>query len=90
MSLKDIERLKKQGWEHADSLGIGSVANSEEPLQGVTNGQQQRNTRAKDILDIGSGTRCKHCGLLHFCWVERCGACAKPMDYNLGKREVTV
>ena len=84
----DIRRLEKQGWKNAESLGIGSVAKKENPLSGVVNGQKQRNTKAKDILDIGSGTRCKHCGLLHFCWVERCGACSKPMEYNLGKKDV--
>ena len=44
----------------------------------------------RDIIDIGSGTRCKHCGMLHFLYLERCGACAKPMEYNLGKTEVNV
>lgn len=37
-----------------------------------------------DIQNIGSGTRCSHCGLLHFCWTPRCAGCNANMEYNLG------
>ena len=38
-----------------------------------------------DIQNIGSGTRCVKCGLLHFCWTARCAGCNSNMDYNLGR-----
>ena len=44
----------------------------------------------RDIVNIGAGTRCKFCGMLHFCYLERCGACKKPMHYNLAKTEEVV
>ena len=37
-----------------------------------------------DIQNIGSGTRCLSCGLLHFCWTPSCAGCGGDMDYNLG------
>ena len=37
-----------------------------------------------DIQDIGSGTRCMDCGMLHFCWTPNCASCGAPMEYNLG------
>jgi hypothetical protein len=37
-----------------------------------------------DIQNIGSGTRCSHCGLLHFCWTPRCAGCKANMEFNLG------
>ena len=49
----------------------------------ITN-ERNRNLKASDVLNIGSGTRCIHCGMLHFLWRETCGACSKPMEYNLG------
>jgi len=59
-------------------------------LKGVIKRQNARSRNIRDVLNIGSGTRCKHCGMLHFCYLERCGACSKPMDYNLGKVERVV
>ena len=61
--------------------------NTENPLAGVTSEQRNRNSKAADVLNIGTGTRCKHCAMLHFLWRENCGACNKPMDYNLGHRD---
>ena len=84
-TLQDLQRLEKQGWRKAESLGAGAISAPEDPLAGVTQRQNIRTRNARDILDIGAGTRCKHCGMLHFCWLENCGACSKPMDYNLGK-----
>ena len=55
----------------------------ENPLKGVTQTQRKRNLEASDVLNIGSGTRCQHCGMLHFLWRETCGSCSKPMEYNL-------
>jgi len=40
-----------------------------------------------DIQDIGSGTRCLDCGMLHFCWTPACAVCGGPMDYNLGSHQ---
>ena len=38
-----------------------------------------------DIQNIGSGTRCVKCGLLHFCWTPRCAGCNANMEFNLGR-----
>lgn len=40
--------------------------------------------QAQDIQNIGSGTRCLACGLLHFCWTPNCAVCGEAMYYNLG------
>jgi hypothetical protein len=37
-----------------------------------------------DIQNIGAGTRCLDCGMLHFCWTPSCAVCGGAMDYNLG------
>lgn len=87
LEFKDIQRLGKRGFSKAESYGAGSVVNEERPLKGVTHKQRKRNTEARDILNIGSGTRCTHCGLLYFCWAESCSACGKPMYFNLGHRD---
>jgi len=39
---------------------------------------------SKDIQNIGSGTRCLECGLLHFCWTPNCAVCGAAMYFNLG------
>jgi hypothetical protein len=39
-----------------------------------------------DIQNIGAGTRCMSCGLLHFCWAPKCAGCGGPIDYNLGRQ----
>jgi uncharacterized OB-fold protein len=62
---------------------LGKVIDEENPLRGITSQQRKRNLEASDVLNIGSGTRCQHCGMLHFLWRETCGACNKPMEYNL-------
>ena len=87
LELKDIERLSKQGTKIASSVGEGNVTKKENPLEGITQKQRLRNARVRDILNIGSGTRCQNCGLLHFCWVENCSSCNKPMNFNLGDRD---
>lgn len=40
--------------------------------------------QAQDIQNIGSGTRCIACGLLHFCWTPECAVCGEAMHFNLG------
>ncbi len=86
LDFDDISRAQKENVRLAESLGTGSVFNTERPLAGVTSEQRQRNTDISDILDIGAGTRCKHCGMLHFLWKANCGGCNRPMEYNLGHR----
>jgi len=41
-------------------------------------------SKARDIQNIGSGTRCTSCGLLHFCWTPECAVCGAPMHFNMG------
>lgn len=80
--------MAKQGWSHAD----GDMVKTDErdKLKGVIKQQNIRSRNIRDVLNIGSGTRCRHCGMLHFCYLERCGSCSKPMEYNLGKVEKVI
>ena len=84
-TVDDLHRMEKHGWQKAESVGAGNVTAPEDPLAGVIQKQNIRTRNTRDILDIGSGTRCMQCGMLHFCWLERCGACGEPMKYNLGE-----
>ena len=87
LGLDDIDRLQKRGIRLAESYCDGTVFNEDRPLQGITKKQRNRNKKAGDVLNIGSGTRCKHCGLLYFMWVDQCRTCPRQMEYNLGQRE---
>lgn len=89
LSLKDIDRMNKQGWTKAESFGI-DVKPAEEGIKWDKAQVQEQNTRMRqvaDVVNIGAGTRCVQCGMLHMCWLPKCGACKAPMDYNLGKVE---
>jgi len=82
-----ISRAQKQNVTFSSSVGEGAVLNTDKPLAGVTSEQRARTEHVADVLNIGAGTRCMHCGLLHFLWRKDCGACGKPMEYNLGTRD---
>ena len=88
MDLQELQRLEKQGWSYGEA---DAVKNDErDRLKGVVSRQNMKTRNIRDIVNIGSGTRCRFCGMLHFCYLERCAACKKPMDYNLGKTEEVV
>jgi hypothetical protein len=68
----------------------GSIAEDQSPFS-KENMARAANTfvkvtqqQAKDIQNIGSGTRCLSCGMLHFCWTPECAVCGDEMHYNLG------
>ena len=90
MTPEELRRLSKQGWKYATGESVRSEAGSDERLVGQIGEQNLRSRNIRDVIDIGSGTRCKHCGMLHFCYLERCGACSKPMEFNLGSVDVQV
>jgi hypothetical protein len=83
----DISRSQKQGVVSDVKFDHNKVMNTDRPLEGVVKSQRARTSDVGDILNIGSGTRCKHCGFLHFMWRASCGACERPMDYNLAHRD---
>ena len=87
IDLSDIMRGSKQGTKSDLSYNSSAVTNSDKPLAGVTNAQRKRNRDIGDVLNIGAGTRCTHCGFLDFLWRETCATCGKPMEYNLGHRD---
>ena len=87
LGIDEIKRLEKRGVRLAESYGAGSVFNQEKPLEGVVSKQRIRNRKAGDVLNIGSGTRCKSCGMLYFWWVDNCRTCGTKMDFNLGTKE---
>ncbi len=66
------------------------IKDSESPFsrKNMANAQDRRvkvsKSEIQDIQNIGSGTRCAACGLLHFCWTPRCAVCGEQMYYNLG------
>ena len=85
LDIDDISRAAKQT-VRADVTYDAHTVNTDSPLPGITSKQRARTSEIADVLDIGAGTRCKHCGLLHFLWRATCGSCGKPMEYNLGTR----
>ena len=87
IDFEDISRSQKQGVVSDVKFDHNKVMNTDRPLEGVVKSQRSRTSEVGDILNIGSGTRCKHCGLLHFMWRATCGSCGKPMEYNLGHRD---
>ena len=86
LDIDDLSVAQKQNVSYATSIGEGNVLSEDKPLAGVTSEQRKRNKNVGDVLNIGAGTRCKHCGFLHFMWRETCGACERPMEYNLATR----
>ena len=86
LGLDDIERLQKRGIRLNESYGASVRTDEDNPLAGFTMKQRNRTKNAGDVLNIGSGTRCKHCGMLYFCWVDSCRTCGKKVDFNLGHR----
>ena len=86
LDLKDIERLQKRGIRLNESYGVSMRTDEDNPLSGLTLKQRNRNKNAGDVLDIGTGTRCKHCGMLYFCWVDLCRTCGKKVEFNLGQK----
>jgi len=84
----DLARLEKQGWQYAEGESV--PIDEKDRFKGVIRQQNTRRRNIRDVLNIGSGTRCRHCGMLHFCYLERCGACSKPMDYNVATTDGVV
>jgi len=87
LGLKDIERMQKRGIRLNESYGASVRTDEDNPLAGFTMKQRNRNKNAGDVLNIGSGTRCKGCGMLYFCWVDKCRTCGGHVDLNLDKKE---
>ncbi len=85
LDIEDMSRAAKQNTRVDTSYSTEKV-DTDAPLKGITKKQRARNLDVRDVLDIGAGTRCKHCGMLHFLWRETCGSCDRPMEYNLGSR----
>ena len=85
---QDIHRMAKQGWQQSEGDAVKD--DERDRFKGIVKKQNTRSRNIRDVLNIGAGTRCRHCGMLHFCYLERCGACSKPMEYNVGKVEQVV
>lgn len=90
IDINDIERLQKRGIRLAEAQGAGAVKAPEKPLAGIIRKQRNRNRSVSDVLNIGAGTRCQHCGMLYFMWVDKCSTCSKAMEYNMGTRDEKV
>ena len=55
IGLDEVERLEKRGIRFAERFGVGSVHNTERPLEGITSKQRIRTRKAGDVLNIGAG-----------------------------------
>ena len=86
LDIEDISRAQKQSVRSDIKYDDGVVGDNPNPRKGTVRKQHKRVKDVADILNIGSGTRCKHCGFLHFMWREKCATCNRPMEYNLGTR----
>jgi len=89
LSLNDVHRMNQQGWMKAESFGVDLLP-AEDTIKWKDYSVKKQNTRNRqvaDVLNIGAGTRCKVCGMLHMCWLPKCGSCGTEMDYNLGTVE---
>ncbi len=87
MDIEDIERAQKQNVLSDIKYQANIVHDTKNPLKGATGRQRANARKAADVLNIKSGTRCAHCGMLHFMWREDCGSCRKPMNFNMGVKE---
>ena len=87
LDIEDISRAQKQNVRSDIQYDNGTVTDELNPLKGNVRKQHKRVKDVADILNIGAGTRCKHCGFLHFMWREKCATCNRPMEYNLGHRD---
>ena len=86
LDIEDISRAQKQSIRADINYEVKTEIDEKAPLKGITKKQRTRVSEIGDVLDIGAGTRCKHCGMLHFLWRVTCGSCDRPMEYNLGSR----
>ena len=86
----EIERRRKVRLAELAGNDGGYVAEDDSPFsaKNMANAQsinmKLSGKERFDIQNIGAGTRCKSCGLLHFCWTPACASCGGKMDYNMG------
>ena len=60
--LKDIQRLQKRGIRQAEAQGAAVAPEGErDTLPGWFTKKKQRYNKVRDVLNIGSGTRCVGC-----------------------------
>ena len=80
MRMAEIKHASASSFSEDDSIF------SEENMEkfSVKKAVEIKGRERRDIQNIGSGTRCQSCGMLHFCYVPRCGMCGDKMHYNLG------
>ena len=68
----------------------GSIHESDSPFskENLRAASKHRvEVKARDrfnLQNIGSGTRCANCGMLHFCWTPKCAVCGYRLEFNLG------
>ena len=85
----EIERRRKVRMAEI-ATDEGSIRTDDSPFskENLANAEtvrvKIRGRERYDIQNIGSGTRCLSCGLLHFCYTPSCAGCGGDMDYNLG------
>jgi hypothetical protein len=91
INLQEAMEIEKRRGKRLAELSTGSVRSDESPFSKENMDKNSHTVRVKmrgrqrfDIQNIGAGTRCLDCGLLHFCWTPACAGCGGAMDYNKG------
>ena len=91
INLTEAMEIERRRGVRLAELSTGETKSEESPFSSENMEKDSHNVRVKmrgrerfDIQNIGAGTRCLSCGLLHFCWTSKCAGCGGPMDYNLG------
>ena len=92
INLQEALEIEKRRGKRLAELTTGS-ARSDESIFSKKNMEknshsvrvQTRGRERFDLQNIGAGTRCTDCGLLHFCWTPACAGSGGKMDYKMGK-----
>ena len=91
INLQEALEIQKRRGKRLAELSTGEVRTDESVFSKKNMDKNSHTVRVPtrgrqrfDIQNIGAGTRCTSCGLLHFCWTPACASCGGKMDYNMG------
>ena len=91
INLQEALEIEKRRGKRLAELTTGSARSDESIFSKKNMEKNSHSVRVKmrgrerfDIQNIGAGTRCTECGLLHFCWTPACASCGAKMEYNKG------
>ena len=92
INLEEALEIQKRRGKRLAELTTGEVRSDESVFSKKNMDKSAHTVRVPmrgrqrfDIQNIGAGTRCTSCGLLHFCWTPACASCGSKVDYNMGR-----